>query len=411
MLPAPLALIREADFRRVWLAGACGNTVRWLEILAVSVYTFQLTGSPFLVALMTVLRALPILLLGSVTGAIANRVDRRRLYAGGLVASSLVSGSLALLAWSGQVELWQIGLGAFLNGVVWTTEHPVRRIMIGDIAGRDRLGAAMGIDAATQNATRVAGPLVGGLLYQTINLHGAYLASAVLMMSGAALVLRLSSADGERAPGADSLLSTMLAGIKYVRRERAVLAVLVVTVVVNLFGFPYATMIAVIGSDVLHLSASAIGALMAAEASGAFIGSLFIAAFVRPRYFQRLFYFGGGLFVACVALFSHLSSFPLSLAVLATGGLGVAGFGSMQTTLILSAAAPEMRTRAMGALAVAIGFGPLGMFHVGLLASWLGAQSAVLVIAVEGLVGLVIAGLVWPELRRAGLPSPEPPAA
>lgn len=402
MLPAPFVLLREADFRRVWLAGACGNTVRWLEILAVSVFVFELTGSPFLVALMTVLRALPILLFGSLTGAIANRVDRKPLYAGGLAAASLVSGSLALLVWSGRAELWHIGLGAFLNGVVWTTEHPVRRIMISDIAGRDRLGTAMGIDTATQNATRIAGPLVGGLLYQAISLHGAYLASALLMASGAWLVLRLDQGGGERASSPESLLSTIIAGIKYVRRERAVLAVLAVTVVVNLFGFPYATMIAVIGKDILDLSATAIGALMAAEPTGAFLGSLLIAAFVRPWHFQRLFYFGGTLFVLSVALFSHLPSFPLALAVLAAGGLGVAGFATMQTTLILSNASPEMRTRAMGALAVAIGFGPVGMFHVGLLASWLGAPLAVLIIAVEGLIGLLIAGVIWPELRRAG---------
>jgi len=407
MLPAPLALIREADFRRVWLAGACGNTVRWLEILAVSIYAFELTGSPFLVALMTVLRALPILLLGSVTGAIANRVDRKLLYAGGLAAASVVSGTLALLVWSGQAELWHIGLGAFLNGVVWTTEHPVRRIMIGDIAGRDRLAAAMGVDTATQNATRVFGPLAGGLLYQVISLHGAYLASALLMAAGALLVARLSFRDGEAVRTAESLLATMIAGVRYVRRERALLAVLMVTVVVNLFGFPYATMIAVIGSDVLQASATAIGALMAAEATGAFFGSLLVAAFIRPQHFQRLFYFGATLFVITVAVFSQLSSYPLALAVLAAGGFGVAGFASMQTTLILSSAAPEMRTRAMGALAVAIGFGPLGMFHVGLLASWLGAPMAVLVIALEGLIGLFVAGLVWPELRGAGAARPD----
>jgi len=406
MLPAPVVLLREADFRRVWLAGACGNTVRWLEILAVSVFTYELTGSPFLVAFMTVLRALPILLLGSITGAVAERVNRRLLYAGGLAASGLVSGTLCLLVWAGLAELWQIGLGAFLNGVVWTTEHPVRRTMIHDVAGRERLGVAMGVDTATQNATRMLGPLSGGLLYQTIGLEGAYLASAALTGAGAFLVSRLAYGEGSRSGGGQSLFGTMVAGIRYVRQERAILAVLIVTMIVNMFGFPYSTMIAVIGSEVLELNATAIGLLMSAEAAGAFVGSLLVAGLVRPRHYQRLFFYGGCLFVAGVVVFSQSSSFAVSLAVLALGGLGVAGFASMQTTVILSLAPPEMRSRAMGALAVAIGFGPLGMFHVGLLADWLGATTAVLVIALEGLAGLAVCAVVWPELRRRHLPKP-----
>jgi MFS family permease len=400
MLPAPVALLREVDFRHVWLAGACGNTVRWLEILAISVYTFELTGSPFLVALMTVLRALPILLLGSITGAIAERVNRRLLLAGGLGLAAAISGVLAALAWFGLIQLWHIGLGAFLNGIVWTTEHPVRRTMIHDAAGRERLGVAMGVDTATQNVTRMLGPLSGGVLYQAIGLEGAYLASLLLMAAGAALASRLRLSDGARSPAGDSLFLTMVAGVRYVSREPAILAVLAVTMIVNLFGFPYATMIAVIGREVLALSATEIGLLMSAEAAGAFVGSLLIASYARPQHYQRLFFLGGTFFVCTVIVFSHLPSFVLSLAVLTAGGLGVAGFASMQTTVILSLAPPGMRSRAMGALAVAIGFGPLGMFHVGLLASWLGAPAAVLTSSLEGLAGLAICALVWPELRR-----------
>ena len=94
------------------MAGACGNTVRWMEILAVSVYTFELTNSPFLVAWMTVLRAIPILLFGALAGAIADRVRRRTLFAVGLAASILIGAVLSALVWSGAIMLWHIGVGA-----------------------------------------------------------------------------------------------------------------------------------------------------------------------------------------------------------------------------------------------------------------------------------------------------------
>lgn len=190
MSTGPISLLAERDFRRLWGAGACGNTVRWLEILAVGVFVFESTGSAFLVALMTMLRALPILLFGTVMGTLAARLDRKRLFAGSLAVAALISAGLAGLAWSGEITLWQIGVGTFLHGVVWSTEHTVRRPMLGEIAGIERLGSAMGLDSATSNATRVVGPLAGGLLFEAIGLDGAYLLSAGLSTFGLVLVVR-----------------------------------------------------------------------------------------------------------------------------------------------------------------------------------------------------------------------------
>ena len=72
----------------------------------------------------------------------------------------------------------------------------------------------------------------------------------------------------------------------------------------------------------------------------------------------------------------------------------------MQSTLTFLGASPEMRNRAMGVLTICIGTGPIGFLHMGLLADWLGAQTAMIVVAVEGLVMLALALLVWPEARR-----------
>ena len=403
MLPASIELIGEPTFRRIWFAGACGNTVRWIEMLAVSIYVFELTGSPFLVALMTVMRALPILFFGTLSGVIADRFDRRVLYASGLAIGTTISGMLFLLAWLDLIEVWHIALGAFLSGVIWSTEHPVRRTMMGEIAGTDRISAAMGLDAATHNATRVLGPLLGGLLFQTLGLHGAYALGIILMVVASALVFAADYQQRRHASATQKILATIIEGLVYVRTQRVILAVLAVTLIVNLFGFPYAAMIAVIGRDVMELSAFAIGLLMAAEATGAFFGSLLVATTARARHYTRLYYFGSLLFLACVLVFSRTSSFEFALVVLVIGGFGVAGFATMQTTLVLSSAAPEMRSRAMGALAVAIGFGPLGMLHLGLMANWLGASTAILVMVVEGVLVLAIAAVIWPELRKQNL--------
>src|SRR6186997_866304 len=75
---APRAwLFGEADFRRLWLVGLVVFAVRWLEMLAVAVFAYQHTGSPFIVAMLTMLRMLPMTLFGAVVGELAERLERR----------------------------------------------------------------------------------------------------------------------------------------------------------------------------------------------------------------------------------------------------------------------------------------------------------------------------------------------
>jgi predicted MFS family arabinose efflux permease len=171
-------------------------------------------------------------------------------------------------------------------------------------------------------------------------------------------------------------------------------------VFVNLFGFSYVSMVPVIGEQRLGLGAVAVGVLMSAEGFGALIGSLCVAAWVRTRHFTVIYMLGSTLYLAMILAFSLSPWYTAAIVLLFTGGLGIAFFGSMQSTLIFFSAIPRMRTRIMGVLVACIGAGPVGVLHVGLLAEWLGAHQAVTIIAVEGLVALAVCALIWPELRR-----------
>jgi predicted MFS family arabinose efflux permease len=126
---------------------------------------------------------------------------------------------------------------------------------------------------------------------------------------------------------------------------------------VNLFGFAYTSMIPVIGEQRLQLGPVAIGVLMSVEGLGALLGSLGVAFWGRSRYYTTIFLSGSLLFVFMVFAFSLSSWYVLSLALLFTGGVGIACFGAMQSTLIFSAALPHMRTRVMGVLVACIGAG------------------------------------------------------
>jgi MFS family permease len=398
--PAAAALLRDPAFLRVWLTGAAAGVLRWLELLAISVYVLEVTGSPFLVALMTFLRMAPMFLCGIPAGALADRYDRKRLLLIGLLALAGAAAALTLLAAQGRIALWQIAAGTFLNGMFWASEFPVRRIMLGEIAGAARLSRAMALESATSNATRMLGPALGGVLIETTGLSGVYALGALLYLACAALILPVAYRSAGAA-GSASLLAMLQDGWRFARSQRLIVGTLAVTVIVNLWGFAYITMVPVIGERVLGLSPALIGVLMSAEGLGAVLGALLVARFDRPHQYTRIYTASSAAFLLGVLAFALSTWFPLSLALIIFCGIGIAGFAVMQSTLVFLGAPPAVRSRVMGLLTVAIGAGPIGMLYVGLLADWLGAANAVICLALQGLLALALAAWYWPELRRS----------
>ena len=331
-------LLRDPAFLRLWLAGGVAGVLRWLELLAVSVYVLQTTGSPFLVALMMFLRMAPMFLFGIPAGALADRYDRKHLLIIGLLVLAGAAAALALVAFLDRIALWQIALGTFLNGMFWASEFPVRRIMLGEIAGALRLSRAMALESATSNATRMVGPALGGVLIATIGLYGVFALGAVLYLACVVLVLPIGYRGSGSGSAGASLLAMLGEGWRFAREERLIVGTLAVTVIVNLWGFAYITMVPVIGERVLGLSPVLIGVLMSTEGLGAVIGALLVARYDHPAQYTRIYTGSSAAFLLGVLAFALSTWFPLSLALILICGIGIAGFAVMQTTIVFLAA-------------------------------------------------------------------------
>ena len=406
ILPRRLTeLLGDPRYLRVWLIGLFSMAARWLEMLVVGVFAVETTGSPALVALLVILRMLPLAVFGSIVGTIADRLAPRFLLYLALLLATLVSLVVLGLALFGLAAYWHLALATFLSGLVWTTDMPVRRRLVGDVAGAKRIAAGMSLDSATSNAMRMIGPLFGGLLYHWLGLGGAFgLAAALyalclLLTSGVPRTF-LASGAVRRPAG---LLDDLREGFRFLIREREVRRVLWVTVIFNIWGFPFVSMIPVIATEKLGLSAAAIGGLAALEGGGAFAGALLIAALgARPGSYRRLYFFGTASYVALAFVTGWMTEAAPMALVIFCAGLGAAGFSTMQTTLIYGLAPPEMRGRLLGILSLTIGAGVIGFTNIGLMGELFGGANAVRIVAAEGLVALVLLGLRWPRLWNDG---------
>ena len=389
-------LLGNPRFLAVWVVGGLTGIVRWLQLLVLGLYTFQVTGSPFLVSLVPMLWMLPLALCGPFVGVVADRVSRKLLLVGSLVLALAVSVVMAIAASAGTLEFPWIAAAAVLSGFFWATDMPVRRRLLGDLSDGD-LAAAMSLDSATGNATRMAGPVLGGVLLQTFSLSGAFLLSAAVF-AACLVAIALTPVPGSARPAQSThFVRELVSGIRFVAGDSRLRWVFSITIIFNVFGFPFTSMIPVIGSGQLGLDPAMVGLLGSTDGFGAFIGAIVIAMAVRPRIFATLYVWGTTTYlvlVGCLGTISYFGegpafSFLSAAGVLLAIGLAGACFSAMQSTLSYLNALPEYRSRVLGVLTLCIGTGPIGFLHVGWLAETFGAPAALMITASEGLLALL----------------------
>lgn len=390
------ALLAEPDYRRLWAVGAIIGVVRWLETLAVALFVLAATGSAFLVTMMTLLRLLPMGLFGAHLGALADRVERRTCLAVIVAAGALGSAALALLAWGGALAVWHIAIACFVSGFSWAADNPVRRMMLGQVVGTERMGRAMSIDVGTNNACRMVGPSIGGVVFATLGVAGAFGLSALLQAAALATTLRIRARSGTTgAAHGERMLARISEGFALAWRDPKLRGTLWVTIVFNVWGWPFTALVPVVAQQHLGLGAEGTGLLSSMDGAGAFLGAMALGLVARPAHYARWYIAGVTLYLVFVILFALApASVPAGLALLASG-TGQAGFAVMQATLVYLAAPAEMRSRVLGLLTVCIGLGPIGFLHVGVLAELFGARLACIITGAEGLTALALTWRLW----------------
>ena len=398
-----LALHREGRFRRLWTVGLVSSLIRWIDVLVFSVVTYQQTKSAFWVASMMMLRMLPLALFGIVFGLVATRFSRRTglLWCQGLLmVTTLV---LLLLSLLGVLAVWHLAVAAFISGVVWSGDMPMRRGFMGDVVGTSRMGRAMALDAVANNGSRLAGPSLGGLLLAWGGMPVVLVVDVLLYVVVLAALLGLPKpAPTPQPPGSPRTAMSALSGGFGVLREMPLLkAILCNTMIFNIFCWPTVSMIPVIAQERLKLGTEGTGLLASMDGLGSLLGALLLTSMAHRLRHGPLYLGGTFLFLAMLPLFA-LSGHPLLSALFLVGlGAGQGAFAVMQSTLVFLAAPPEQRAVAMGMVTTCIGIAPVGFVMVGWLAEHLGATGAAMACAAGGFVALALTWPVWkPCLAR-----------
>jgi len=385
----------NSDFWRLWYAGLVSFLVRWIETLAVAIFVFQHTHSPFAVAMNAMLRLLPMGLFGAFIGAWAERIERRTALAAMIMATLLTDVALAALACAGALTVWDVAIGSLVNGLAWAADNPVRRVAMGEAVGGEHMSTAMSVDVAANNGSRMLGPAIGGLVLAGAGIAGVFALGAVLYASSLVAVLGLRARSHASGRARVPVLAGIAAGLRLARQHEKLFGTLVVTVIYNLFAWPFTSMVPVIAQGHLGLGAVGTGVLASMDGLGAFVGALVVAVAVRQRHYGQV-YIGGFIVYSAMLIAFALMPAPLpASAALLLEGIGGSGYSIMQATLVYLYAPPEMRSRMLGLLSVCIGVGPLGFLQLGFMANAIGAQWATVATGTESLLALALTYPLW----------------
>ena len=396
-----LGALAHRNFRLFLFGQGTSLIGTWMQSVALGWLVLELSGSPFAVGLNSALRSLGVLLFTLYAGVVADRVDKRRLIVVTQALQMVEALALAVLVWTRVVAVWQVMALAAFVGVVNAFDIPTRQSFMVEMVGKEDLMNAIALNSSMFNAARVVGPAIGGALIGLLGVGMCFFLNGVSYLAVIASLLAMRLPAFQRAPAHASAWSGFREVVAFLRGDRRVETLVVLTAILSVFGFPFLVMMPVFARDVLHVGAAGYGALTAAVGVGAMLGALGIAL-NSGRIARRgaLMTAGGASFGLLVLLFALSRAFSLSLVLLALAGCAMIVNNALTNTMIQTLVPDQLRGRVMGFYSfVFVGMSPLGAFLVGVAAERFGAPLAV---GIGGMICvLAVTTAAWrvPELR------------
>jgi predicted MFS family arabinose efflux permease len=386
------AALHHRDFRVLWF-GACASSIgTWMQSLAENWLVLSLTASAFYLGLDAFLQQLPIMLFTLIGGVVADRHDRRVTLMVSQWVQLSTAVTLAVLVYFRLIDVWHILLLSFLTGTAQAFGGPAYQSLIPSLVGKQDLTNAIALNSIQFNVARMIGPLLAGATLAAFKRGGvedmtAYaVCFALNALSFLVVIVSLMSLHIKHLPPAHqpNMMDQLRQGLRYVREERSIMALMVLGAATTFFGVPMMTLLPVFAKDVFGSGVEGYSALLAFSGAGAVAGSMVVAWLGRfPRMgltalLVQLF------FAVTITLLALTRSLYLSYFLLFASGLALMIVLSSITSLVQLIAPNEMRGRVMSIYLVAFRGGmPLGALVSGYIAD---KSSAPTVLTLNGIV-------------------------
>lgn len=399
------AALKHRNYRLFWTGQLISLVGTWMQNLAQGWLVLKLTNNdPFALGTVTALQFLPIMLFSIFTGVVADRYPKRRVLLITQASAMALALTLAVLATTQWIQVWQIYVLATGLGLVNVFDVPARQSFVSEMVGKEDLMNAVALNSSIFNAARFVGPALAGLIIGLGEaLMGSTLAgvafafwlnglSYIAVLSGLARMHpeELHSVPPRAQSG--SIIKNLKEGFQFIRQSPDVRAVIFLVGMVGTFGVNFNVWIPVLARTYLHVGAEGYGILMGAIGLGSLAAALTLAVQGRRPSRQRLLMLVA-FFGLCEIIIGYSPWYIVSLVFMFAAGLcSIMVFNTANTTVQLTTP-DNLRGRVMGVyILVFAGTTPIGSLFMGWLASWGGTPFSM---AMGGILSACAVPLYW----------------
>lgn len=396
-----LGAFDSRNFAFLILGRVTSNMGRSMRVYARAWLVLELTGSPFLLGLVTSSLSWPMLFMPFLGGVLADRVDRRKLLLYTEFSLALLWVIASLLITLGFIQWWHLMITGVASGMIQSIGRPGHEAMVANVVEKDKMTSAVAINSAAETWPNAIGLLLATLTIGWLGVEGLFWITATLQfMTGVSLLMMHWKEQREIPAAKQSMRSNLLEGFRHIKGEPIILGLTLLGITATLFAGSYHVLMPFFARDILGVGAQGLGILMLCSTLGVSAGS---AVVIASSHIGRR-----GLMLVLAAIldtlfmigFSRSEIFPLSLVLV----FGMSLFATIARTMlimVMQLLAPDhLRGRIMSLRVTIMGLSWIGTLWVGGLAEFIGVANTIAIGAT--IYGLVAVGLLikLPHLRR-----------
>jgi len=392
-----LRALRSRNYRLFFGGQSISLIGTWMTRLATAWLVYRLTGSAFLLGMVSFAGQVPTFILGPFAGVWVDRWNRHRVLVGTQVSSMIQSLWLAALALSNRITFHEIFALSVFQGVINAFDMPARQaFLLQMVESRDDLPNAIALNSSMVNGSRLLGPTLAGLVIAAWSEGYCFLIDGLSYLAVIASLIFMRIAHGEVVRKREGVVDEFRQGWRYVSRFKPIRSILMLLALVGFVGMPYTVLMPVFAQKVLDGGAHTLGFMMGATGVGALVSAIALAVRKSVLGLGRVIPLSAMAFGAGIIGFSLSRWLWLSLILLLVSGFGLMQQMAASNTILQTITDEEMRGRVMSYYSMAfVGTAPFGSLAAGYVADRLGAPTTLLI---GGILCIIGAGLFWREL-------------
>jgi MFS family permease len=382
--------LKYPNYRLYFIGQSVSLIGTWMQRMAVSWLVYRLTGSAFMLGMVTFASQIPTFLLSPYGGVISDRYNRYKILLATQIAAMIQAAVLAVMVLSGVYNMPAILILSVILGIINAFDTPARQSLLVALVGdKTNLPNAIALNSSVINLARLLGPTIAGAVLASMGEGVCFLLNAISFIAVIVCLLLMKLPGETYVKPAKNLWADFREGYDYLKRTYVLKNMILLLACISFLMMPFATLLPVVAKDVFNGDATTFGWLNGVTGLGALIGAFHLALVKPGKALDKIVLAATVVYGISLLLFASTTYLPLAMLIMTVTGFGMMTCIAGGNTFIQTHVADKMRGRVMSFYTMAFfGMQPFGSFLLGIIADYIGARYT---LALQGAAGLLTA--------------------